>query len=340
MTAIRECGFKLLSPLPYSPDLAPSDYDVFWSLKDSLRGQSFGCDEEVIHTINDWFKLQDKQFLVDGVNSLAHRWEKCVVLDGIILKNCKVNLTIVICVSDFLITYWSTLVHLVVLVTAFMMVSRFGQFLVCSSSTHGAPRAQSFVQNITLKGVKVMWVCIPPTSWWLDIIISTKIIQCIAGIYTTCISYVDYKAANVLRVHSRGVKTNWIKQNNIHCANVTCNVTILLSTITSLVRKSAPIVALYWLENFLFTNWFISDVLPTLHRNKSRNTKQTENERPCKKQVYKTKGGDVSWFSLCAYAHRSTSKILSTLHVYTAKLLAINGSWAQLAPTVLSSTTL
>jgi len=32
-------------------------------------------------------------------------------LKGIILKNCKVNLTIVICVSDFLITYWSTLVH-------------------------------------------------------------------------------------------------------------------------------------------------------------------------------------------------------------------------------------
>jgi len=41
---------------------------------------------------NDWFELQDKQFFVDGVK-------------GIILKNCKVNLTIVICVSDILITY-------------------------------------------------------------------------------------------------------------------------------------------------------------------------------------------------------------------------------------------
>jgi len=51
-------------------------------LKDSLRGQSFGCDEEVIHTINDWFELQDKQFFMDGVNSLAHRWEKRVVLEG------------------------------------------------------------------------------------------------------------------------------------------------------------------------------------------------------------------------------------------------------------------
>ena len=110
MAAIRECGFKLLSQPPYSPDLAPSDYHVFRSLKDSLRGQSFGCDEEVIHTINDLFELQVKQFFVAGVNSLAHRWESVLCLKWIILKNCKVNLTLVISVSDFLITYWSTLV--------------------------------------------------------------------------------------------------------------------------------------------------------------------------------------------------------------------------------------
>ena len=59
-----------------------SDYHMFRYLKDSLRVQRFGCDEEVIHTINDWFELQDKQFFVDGVNSLAHRWEKRVVLEG------------------------------------------------------------------------------------------------------------------------------------------------------------------------------------------------------------------------------------------------------------------
>jgi len=53
MTAIRECGLELLSQPPYSPDLAPSGYHIFRSLKDSLRGQSFGCDDEVIHTTND-----------------------------------------------------------------------------------------------------------------------------------------------------------------------------------------------------------------------------------------------------------------------------------------------
>jgi hypothetical protein len=44
----------------------------------------------------------------------------------------------------------------------------------------------------------------------------------------------------------------------------TCIVTVLSSTSISLVRKSAPIVALYSLENFFCTYWFISDVLPTL----------------------------------------------------------------------------
>jgi len=81
VATIRECGFELLSHLQYSPDLAPSDYHVFRSLKDSLCGQRFGCDEEVVHATNDWFKLQDEKCFVDGVKSLAHRWEKCVALE-------------------------------------------------------------------------------------------------------------------------------------------------------------------------------------------------------------------------------------------------------------------
>jgi len=47
----------------------------------------------------------------------------------------------------------------------------------------------------------------------------------------------------------------------------TCNVTSLSSTMISLVKKSAPIVALYCELNFWLTNWLINDVLPTLHRN-------------------------------------------------------------------------
>ena len=57
---------------------------------------------------------------------------------------------------------------------------------------------------------------------------------------------------------------------NLHRARAvrvrTCRVTSLSSIMTSFVRKSAPMVALYCALNFLFTYWFISDVLPTLWR--------------------------------------------------------------------------
>ena len=82
VAAVRECGFQLLNQLPYSPDLAPSDYHVFRSLKDSVRGHTFNSDEEVIYAINDWFEQQEKNFFMDGVISLAHRWEKYVALEG------------------------------------------------------------------------------------------------------------------------------------------------------------------------------------------------------------------------------------------------------------------
>lgn len=41
-------------------------------------------------------------------------------------------------------------------------------------------------------------------------------------------------------------------------------VTTRSSMTTSLVTKSDPIVALYWLEKRFVTYWFIRDVLPTL----------------------------------------------------------------------------
>lgn len=68
---------------------------------------------------------------------------------------------------------------------------------------------------------------------------------------------------------------------------VTCIVTSLSSTMTSFVRKSAPIVALYWLLNFLFTYWFINEVLPTLGGGGNHKTTFREHER--QKQVKQEK---------------------------------------------------
>jgi len=82
MATVRECGFQLLNHPPHSPDLAPSDNRVFRSLKDSLHGQTFDSDEEVICAVNGWFEKQNENFFNNGVKSLTHPWEKCILLEG------------------------------------------------------------------------------------------------------------------------------------------------------------------------------------------------------------------------------------------------------------------
>ena len=44
--AIKECNLKQLRHLPYSSDLAPSDFYLFRLLKKNLRGRRFSSDEE------------------------------------------------------------------------------------------------------------------------------------------------------------------------------------------------------------------------------------------------------------------------------------------------------
>jgi histone-lysine N-methyltransferase SETMAR len=50
-------GTLLPHPL-YSPDLAPSVFHPFGTLKDSIRGKCFGIDDEVIETVKKLFLLQ------------------------------------------------------------------------------------------------------------------------------------------------------------------------------------------------------------------------------------------------------------------------------------------
>jgi hypothetical protein len=41
-----------------SPDLAPSDFHMFGSLKEAVRGRRFSSDEEVIGAVQNWLKTQ------------------------------------------------------------------------------------------------------------------------------------------------------------------------------------------------------------------------------------------------------------------------------------------
>lgn len=58
MAKLHELGFELLPHLPYSPDLAPSDFWLFSDLKKMLAGKRFGSNEEVIAAPEAHFELR------------------------------------------------------------------------------------------------------------------------------------------------------------------------------------------------------------------------------------------------------------------------------------------
>lgn len=56
LSQLSKCGFNFLPHSLYSPDLAPSDFSLFLTLKDELRGRTFGSEDDVIVAVEecDW----------------------------------------------------------------------------------------------------------------------------------------------------------------------------------------------------------------------------------------------------------------------------------------------
>jgi hypothetical protein len=59
---IQDLKLEVLPHLPYSPDLAPSDFHFLWSLKDILRGRHFRSDQEVKEAVYGWLAQRPKDF--------------------------------------------------------------------------------------------------------------------------------------------------------------------------------------------------------------------------------------------------------------------------------------
>ena len=62
MVKLNELSFELLLHLPYSPDLAPSDYWLFADMKKMLQGKRFSFNEEVIAETDAYFESKDESF--------------------------------------------------------------------------------------------------------------------------------------------------------------------------------------------------------------------------------------------------------------------------------------
>jgi hypothetical protein len=74
-TIIFKCylhELHILQRPPYSPDLSPSDYHVFGSLKDALRGSGAFLADGTTKNI----------FFSDRIKKLVQRCEKCIEKKG------------------------------------------------------------------------------------------------------------------------------------------------------------------------------------------------------------------------------------------------------------------
>ena len=58
---------------PYSPDLAPSDFNLFLHLKKHLAGKIFNDDDEVQEEVMTWFKVLAADFYDSGREKLVPR---------------------------------------------------------------------------------------------------------------------------------------------------------------------------------------------------------------------------------------------------------------------------
>ena len=75
-------GFQCLDHPPYSPDLAPSDYNLFPGLKKQMKGRHFSSEAEAIAAAESWLDLQQSEFFLSGLQKLEQRAKKCIELRG------------------------------------------------------------------------------------------------------------------------------------------------------------------------------------------------------------------------------------------------------------------
>jgi histone-lysine N-methyltransferase SETMAR len=70
-------GNKWITPPPYSPDLAPSDFHLFLHLKKCLADQRFNNDEDVKRAVQKWLS-SPATFYDEGIQKLVSRYDKCL----------------------------------------------------------------------------------------------------------------------------------------------------------------------------------------------------------------------------------------------------------------------
>jgi len=75
-------NFEVVPHAPYSPDLAPGDFGLFPTLKDTLHGCTFSSCSTLVTVIFQWSQRTPKEAFAAAMQSWHQRCEKCVRLWG------------------------------------------------------------------------------------------------------------------------------------------------------------------------------------------------------------------------------------------------------------------
>jgi len=70
---LLQFGWDVLPHLPYSPDIAPSDFHLFRSLQNSLIGKNFTSLEDCKKHLEEFFAYKTRKFWEDAVFKLPKR---------------------------------------------------------------------------------------------------------------------------------------------------------------------------------------------------------------------------------------------------------------------------
>ena len=79
---LLKLGWTVLPYLPYSSDLAPTNYHLFRSLANYLRKKKFDDEDDLKTDLTNFFGQKSKEFYGRGILSLPERWQQVVDNNG------------------------------------------------------------------------------------------------------------------------------------------------------------------------------------------------------------------------------------------------------------------
>ena len=74
--------WKFLPHPAYSPDLAPSDYHLSWSLSNLMRGRNFDAEDHLKSYLKDFFDSKSQKLCTDKIYNLQRRWVEVTDTNG------------------------------------------------------------------------------------------------------------------------------------------------------------------------------------------------------------------------------------------------------------------